>query len=103
VETPHRVRLGQVFSLREAKTAMGRGRKVGCLLDDPLVDDFHAVVNYERRPDEAAFYLYAVSEKGLAVNGRPIGEGTRLRSGDRIRLGCTELVFFQAELKGETS
>lgn len=103
VQTPQAVRRGQVISLREAKTVLGRGRRAGCLLDDPQVDDFHAVVNYERRPDGAAFYLYPVSAKGVALNGRFASEVVRLHSGDRIRVGSTELVFFQAALKGETS
>jgi predicted component of type VI protein secretion system len=103
VQTPQPVRRGQVIPLKEAKTLVGRGRKVGCLLDDPQVDDFHAVLNCERHQDGTAFWVYPVSEKGLAVNGCWVREGTRLHSGDRIRVGGTELVFFQAELKGAAS
>ena len=99
VRTPRRVRRGQVFSLREARTVVGRGAKVGCLLDDSSVEEYHAVVSYERHEDEAAFFLHPISTRGAQLNGTPVeSAGSRLRSGDRIGLGDTELVFFQADL-----
>ena len=97
-ETPQRVRRGQVITLREARTLVGRGRKAACLLDDPNVEDYHAVVNFERHEDGAGFFLHPVSTRGVEINGGSVYGAARLRSGDRVHLGATEMVFFQTDL-----
>lgn len=99
VRTPRRARRGQIIPLREPRTIIGRGRTATCFLEDPQIDPSHGEVNYESRPEGLAFWVYPVSEKGLVVNGHRVREGTRLNSGDRLRVGDTELVFFQVELQ----
>jgi hypothetical protein len=76
---------------------------VQALLDDPDVGEYHAVVNHEIRSGVATFTLYALRDRKVAVNGRPVGTAACLRSGDLIRAGNTELVFFQVYLEPEKS
>jgi pSer/pThr/pTyr-binding forkhead associated (FHA) protein len=98
-DTPQRVRRGQVVALREARTLIGRGRKVHVLLDDPGVSEYHAVINYEQRSSMHCFTLYPLGGRTVEVNGNAVRPAACLRTGDRIRVGSSELVFFQVSLK----
>jgi hypothetical protein len=99
VRTPQRVRLGQVTVLKQARNILGRGRGVGCFLDDPGAAEFHAAVVHRRAEEGPGFFLYSAGAAPVAINGSRAGAVTRLRSGDRIEIGATELVFFQTELE----
>jgi len=94
--TPKRVRRGQVIPLKEARTVLGQGRGAGCLLDDPAVADYHAVITYESRPGESGYYLYPGA--GMKHNGQTPQVAVRLTSGDRLGIGASELVFLTVDL-----
>jgi hypothetical protein len=97
--TPQIVRRGQVMPLKLTRTILGRGPKASCLLDDSHVDDYHAVINQEVRPQGAGFYVYAVEGSTLCVNDSPLESSQRLNNGDRLLVGRTELIFLEVGLK----
>jgi len=97
--TPQIVRRGQIVPLRLTRTILGRGLRANCLLDDSHVDDYHAVINQEERPQGSGFYVHAVEGSRLFVNDSPLESSRRLNSGDRLLLGRTELVFLEVGLK----
>ncbi len=99
--TLQRVRRGRIIPLREAQLLMGRGSRVGCLLEDRDVADYHAVINHEKREGGYGFFVYPIDSHVVEVNGRPIQADIRLSSGDRIRVGNSEMVFFEATLEKE--
>lgn len=70
------------------------------VLEDQAIREYHALIDYEAGDGNRGFVLYAVDSNPVLVNGASIHAPTRLHSGDRIGLGTTELVFFQAELTG---
>jgi hypothetical protein len=92
VRTPQRVRLGQ-----EARTVLGRGR-VSCFVDDLGVADSHAVITCQGMEDSTGFCLHTCESAPIAVNGETPDRMVRLQSGDRIKLGDTELVFLEVPL-----
>jgi predicted component of type VI protein secretion system len=83
------------FLLQELDLTLGVttiGRSVDChvTLDDALASRRHAriVVGADR-----ALIEDTGSRNGVVVNGTPIRSQTRLRDGDRVRVGTTEFVF----------
>jgi hypothetical protein len=81
----------QEFDLNGPTVILGRSPECQVTLEDPLVSRRHAQIDIEA---EAATILDLGSRNGVRVNGRRIAEPTRLRDGDRIRLGTQELVFY---------
>lgn len=100
VQTPQRVRLGQIISLRDARNAIGRKTRLGGLADDPDAAETHAVITFETGRDEDGFFLYTSASAPVTLNGRMTGSRTLLRNGHRIVIGKTELVFFEALYAG---
>jgi hypothetical protein len=98
--TPQRIRLGQVTTLKEALTVIGRGR-VGCFVDDLAVAQFHAVITYQRAEEGFGFYLHTTGSAITSLNQCATKPPVKLRSGDRIAIGNTELVFFEVVLESE--
>lgn len=97
VRTPRRLRLGQVTVIKETRTVLGRGR-VGCFVDDPEVADFHAVITCQQMNDSSGFCLHTCESAPTTLNGEKPGAIVRLRSGDHIGLGDTELIFLEVPL-----
>ncbi len=100
VRTPQPVRRGQIIPLKKSKTIVGRGNQAGCFLDDGAVAEAHAYILCSERPGQCGFEWHAMAANTGRINGILASEGQRLRSGDRIELGESELVFFETELKG---
>lgn len=73
---------------------LGRGAEAGCRVDDPAASRLHARV--ERR-GAATVLLDLGSKNGLRLNGRRVRRPRRLRHGDRIALGATELLVVAPE------
>ena len=76
---------GEVFSLRDAVTTVGRGQGVDIRLDDPSVSRLHAEL-VRRGP-----YVYVtdlgLSRNGTRVNGRPVARRV-LDEGDVLSFGA---------------
>lgn len=70
-------------------TRIGRGSGCQICLSDPLSSRTHAIISYE---DGRWVASDADSRNGTLVNEKKISQ-TRLSSGDRIRIGSTELLF----------
>jgi hypothetical protein len=86
VDTPQ-LRLedtGEVFTLSESVTTVGRGQGVDIALDDPSVSRLHAEI-IRRGPH---FYVsdLGLSVNGTRVNGRPVGKRV-LMDGDVVSFG----------------
>jgi two-component system, cell cycle response regulator len=99
VPSPHRASLtvlhglnaGQVFTVEQDETVLGRGRESDVRIDDVGISRRHArVVRTEGRG-------YAIedlgSTNGIFVNGRTV-ERAELASGDRVQIGPTILLRF---------
>ncbi|MDJ0617315.1 MAG: FHA domain-containing protein [Calothrix sp. MO_192.B10] len=72
---------------------MGRDRNNGICIADPYLSHRHGAIQY--LPEHGSFYLIDFnSTNGSYVNGEPIYQPTRLKDGDRIRLGHLSFSFF---------
>lgn len=81
----------QEFDLVGPTVILGRSPECQVTLEDPLVSRRHAEIEIDS--DSAVIHDLG-SRNGVRVNGRRISEPTRLRDGDRLRLGTQELVFY---------
>jgi pSer/pThr/pTyr-binding forkhead associated (FHA) protein len=80
---------GTKHELDEGKALIGRSKDCDIQLADPNVSRRHAEV----RQEGAAYWIVDLdSTNGMEVNGRRL-KRAKLRQGDRITLGSTELVF----------
>jgi len=80
---------GTKHELDEGRAVIGRSKDCDIQLADPNVSRRHAEV----RQEGAAYWVVDLdSTNGMEVNGRP-QKRAKLRQGDRISLGSTELVF----------
>lgn len=81
---------GREFSLLEGRTTIGSAPTNDVVLEDKDASGFHAEV----RLDNGAWYITDFnSEKGTFLNGERLRNETRLKPGDRIRIGSTNTVF----------
>jgi pSer/pThr/pTyr-binding forkhead associated (FHA) protein len=84
----------RVLSFTSDLIAMGRGSENDVVLRDPTVDFAHAHI--QRYADD--YYLRDLGSRGGTwVNEQAVIVPHRLRSGDRLRLGATEIVLRSAE------
>jgi pSer/pThr/pTyr-binding forkhead associated (FHA) protein len=74
---------------------LGRSSDCDLILSDAQVSRHHAQI---RRQDSGAVLVDLASSNGTFVNGRRIDAAYRLRPGDVLRLGNTQLLF---ELPGQ--
>ena len=80
---------GHEFQLIQGKMGIGRQSSNHVVLDDPNISRRHAAVVFER----GGYGLVDLgSTNGTLVNEKAIMRH-RLRNGDRVRLGQTELIF----------
>ncbi len=80
---------GKKHELDQVQTTIGRSRDCDIQLADPNVSRRHAEV----RQEGAAYWAVDLdSTNGMEVNGRRL-KRAKLRQGDRITLGSTELLF----------
>ncbi len=80
---------------------IGRGHENEVILKDPLVSRKHAVIKLLQ---SQAFYLIDLgSQNGSFVNGQRVTVPIRLRHGDRIRFGKTELQWHGPEVSAVSS
>ena len=84
----------QVFALEEATTRIriGRGSATDLWLAwDEQASRLHAEL--ERSGDDWVLADDGLSANGTFCNGEPLAGRRRLRDGDRLRIGRTEMVF----------
>lgn len=90
-----RLRFGlEEVDLTERETTIGRDPSCSVSIEDDLVSRTHAAF---RRYDDHVEAVDLGSRNGTRVNGVAIREPTRLRHGDRIRIGPRELVFYDTD------
>ena len=74
-------------------TALGRAGDNTLVLDDPFVSAHHALVLWR---DERWWLEDLESHNGTFLNGERVSSARPLTSGDRIRLGETQLRFWES-------
>lgn len=80
-------------SFLEADCPLGRSGNNQLVVADPLVSHRHALI---QRQGEMEYWLVDFgSRNGTYLNGRRITQPTRLRDGDRLRIGASEFGFHQ--------
>ena len=85
----------QSFPLQKERMTIGRSRKSDIFLSDQWLSRHHAEIR--RGPD--GFYLVDLGSKnGTLLNGTPLGEQHRLRSGDVITLGEHTLTYSEGAI-----
>lgn len=82
---------GQRVPLKSRKVKIGRGPSNQVIIaDDTFTSRHHAWITYE----EGEFWLEDLgSTNGTLLNGHPVVKRLLLSSGDKIRVGRTELTF----------
>jgi pSer/pThr/pTyr-binding forkhead associated (FHA) protein len=86
---------GTSFRLSSAPQVIGRAPTADLVVDDPHLSRRHAVV---RRTGEGMCLVDLGSTNGTWLNDRRISGAEHLTDGDVIRLGRTELRFFDPGL-----
>lgn len=90
-----RLRFGlEEVDLAEKETTVGRDPSCSVSIDDDLVSRSHTVF---RRHGDFVEATDLGSRNGTRVNGVAIREPTRLKHGDRVRIGPRELVFYDTD------
>jgi hypothetical protein len=80
---------GRQHEVTEPKVVLGRSREAGVRISDVNISRKHA----EIRQEGSTFWVVDLgSTNGTLVNGKRV-DRQRLRDGDRITLGSTEIVF----------
>jgi Protein of unknown function (DUF3662)/FHA domain len=80
---------GRKHAVTEARAVLGRSREADVRISDVNISRKHAEV---RREKDAYWIVDLGSLNGTIVNGKRV-DRKRLRDGDRITLGSTEIVF----------
>ena len=88
-EVPTLTVAGKTHAIATPRAVLGRSRECELRLGDVNVSRRHAEVRHE---DEAYWIVDLGSVNGTLVNGKRVAR-ERLRDGDRITLGSTEIVF----------
>ncbi|MGO9788795.1 MAG: FHA domain-containing protein [Solirubrobacteraceae bacterium] len=91
---------GQTFALTHSEVNIGRAEENDVQLEDPYVSRHHAVL---RRSGKTLTIEDAGSASGVLVNGVRATAPSRLRPGDRIRLGDVELELVGGEAESPSA
>lgn len=95
-ESPHllaRTSTGQYFFplIERERWTIGRDASCEIMLLDPLVSRRHAILTCS--PDATFYMIDLGSRNGCVVNEKTLRPMAKLQSGDRLRVGWTELTF----------
>lgn len=95
---PHllmRTTAGQYFFplIERERWTIGRDASCEIMLLDPLVSRRHAILTCS--PDSIFYVIDLGSRNGCVVNEQALHPMARLQSGDRLRIGWTEMTFYQ--------
>jgi Protein of unknown function (DUF3662)/FHA domain len=86
---------GRQHVITEPRVVLGRSRDAGVRISDVNISRKHAEV---RQEDSTYWVVDLGSTNGTLVNGKRV-DRQRLRDGDRITLGSTEIVFGRSLMK----
>jgi hypothetical protein len=89
----------QEFDLPRGVTVIGRSLDCNLTIEDPLVSRQHARIAVD---DEGGVVEDLGSRNGVRVNGVAVHGPTRLRDGDRVRIGTQEFVFCRVDPAGKS-
>ncbi len=89
----------QEFDLPRGVTVIGRSLDCNLTIEDPLVSRQHARIVID---DDGGFVEDLGSRNGVRVNGVAVHAPTRLRDGDRVRIGTQDFVFCRVDPAGKT-
>ncbi len=84
----------QEFDLARGGTLIGRSSECHVTIEDPLVSRQHARIVIDG--EEATLHDLG-SRNGVKLNGVPVRGASKLKDGDRLRVGTQELVFCRVE------
>ena len=85
--------VGQTFKVTKGNALIGRGQEAHVRLLDDGVSRHHARLKFDTGGN---LYLCDLeSRNGTFVNGRRIGEPTRLQAGDKVQIGRTTVLRFE--------
>jgi hypothetical protein len=87
----------QEFDLPRGVTVIGRSLDCNLTIEDPLVSRQHARIAID---DEGGMVEDLGSRNGVRVNGVTVHSPTRLRDGDRVRIGTQDFVFCRVDTNG---
>jgi hypothetical protein len=87
----------QEFDLPRGVTVIGRSLDCNLTIEDPLVSRQHARIAID---DEGGVLEDMGSRNGVRVNGIAVHGPTRLRDGDRVRIGTQDFVFTRVDPAG---
>lgn len=83
--------------IERERWTVGRDASCEIRLLDPLVSRRHAILTCS--PDAIFYVIDLGSRNGCVVNDQTLQPMARLQSGDRLRVGWTELTFYQPEAR----
>jgi hypothetical protein len=87
----------QEFDLPRGVTVIGRSLDCNLTIEDPLVSRQHARIAID---EEGGVVEDMGSRNGVRVNGIAVHGPTRLRDGDRVRIGTQDFVFCRVDPSG---
>jgi hypothetical protein len=88
----------QEFDLPRGVTVIGRSLDCNLTIEDPLVSRQHARIAVD---DDGGVVEDLASRNGVRVNGVAVHAPTRLRDGDRVRIGTQDFVFCRVDPTGK--
>jgi hypothetical protein len=88
----------QEFDLPRGVTVIGRSLDCNLTIEDPLVSRQHARIGVD---DDGGVVEDLGSRNGVRVNGVSIHGPTRLRDGDRVRIGTQDFIFCRVDMTGK--
>jgi endogenous inhibitor of DNA gyrase (YacG/DUF329 family) len=95
----------QYIQIKTTRALIGSYVKAHIRLDDQrTIKTKHAKVIYEERDGKKEFSIYPIDDAPLSVNGKIVSSvGIVLKSGDRVKIGSADLIFFHKDLKQKQS
>jgi predicted component of type VI protein secretion system len=86
---------GSLWAARRFPVRIGRAASADLQLEDEGIWEQHLQIDFRLRD---GFYLTAQADALASVNGQPVHE-VRLRNGDEVQIGATQMRFWLAETR----
>jgi len=93
--------LPRYIPINNVKILIGRYAKAHIILDDPNnIEIKHAKLVFEDKNGNRNFYMYPINNATVYINGELLSDnGHVLKSGDLVKIGSAELIFFHYDLE----
>jgi hypothetical protein len=94
--------LPRYIPINNVRTLIGRYAKAHIILDDPnTIEIKHAKLIFEDKNGNTNFYMYPINNAMVSINGELLTDkGNVLKSGDLVKIGSADLIFFNLDLDG---